>query len=96
MGQKCLSAHVPLGRYAMNKGAKISLRYRFKRYSPPFPPLLPGCGQSPDFGEKTAGSAQLFWRRPCVTGIFQTRQNAFCKYGHCGFENGGFRALNGP
>ena len=77
MGQKCLSAHVLLGRYAMNKGAKISLCYRFKRYSPLFPHLQPGCGQAPDFGEKTAGSAQLFWRRPCVTGIFQTRQKCF-------------------
>ena len=52
MGQKCLSAHVLLGRYAMNKGAKTSLRYRFKRYSLIFPHLQPGCGQAPDFGEK--------------------------------------------
>ena len=52
MGQKCLSAHVLLGLYAMNKGAKISLRYRFKRYSLIFPHLQPGCGQAPDFGEK--------------------------------------------
>ena len=54
MGQKCLSAHVPLGRYAMNKGAKISLRYRFKRHSLLFPHLQPGCGQAPDFGEKNS------------------------------------------